>query len=234
MKRQLLAVCLSLVALGCSSCFGRKDSLAKESVEMIREGFQKVPDSVRLAVYWYWMSDNISVRGVEEDLLSMKEAGITRAFIGNIGGQGVPYGKVRMFSDEWWEVLHAVLKKASELDIEGSCELTVKYSSRPMLERYAEKSLAKMFPRPLPLFDDYLWRKQPQVDRSLCIDPKEVIDLTDNVKDGILTWDAPEGDCWDKLPKLLSFTSTECFPMEISISFPTRVKKSKLYLPYSG
>lgn len=118
MKRQLLAVCLSLVALGCSSCFGRKDSLAKESVEMIREGFQKVPDSVRLAVYWYWMSDNISVRGVEEDLLSMKEAGITRAFIGNIGEQGVPYGKVRMFSDEWWEVLHAALKKASELDIE--------------------------------------------------------------------------------------------------------------------
>lgn len=334
-----------------------------------------MPDSVRLAVYWYWMSDNISVRGVEEDLLSMKEAGITRAFIGNIGGQGVPYGKVRMFSDEWWEVLHTALKKASELDIEigifnspgwsqsggpwikpcesmrylasadtmvyggrhlritlpqvrqfpnrwefksyisntyllernigqdvrviayknpshdvfqekeiavkkqdgeeksyelalndsepirslsffthspvktsallykngdlldeididrsnlrrqtgfnptapiviavpsdslsgndrlqlqfkseGSCELTVKYSSRPMLERYAEKSLAKMFPRPLPLFDDYLWRKQPQVDRSLCIDPKEVIDLTDNVKDGILTWDAPEGD----------------------------------------
>lgn len=77
-----------------------------------------MPDSVRLAVYWYWMSDNISVRGVEEDLLSMKEAGITRAFIGNIGGQGVPYGKVRMFSDEWWEVLHAALKKASELDIE--------------------------------------------------------------------------------------------------------------------
>lgn len=32
-----------------------------------------------------------------------------------------------------------------------------------MLERYAEKSLAKMFPRPLPLFDDYLWRKQPQI-----------------------------------------------------------------------
>ena len=118
MKKQLLAVCLSLVALGCSSCFGRKDSLAKESVEMIREGFQKVPDNVRLAVYWYWMSDNISVRGVEEDLLSMKEAGITRAFIGNIGEQGVPYGKVRMFSDEWWEVLHAALKKASELDIE--------------------------------------------------------------------------------------------------------------------
>lgn len=61
-----------------------------------------MPDSVRLAVYWYWMSDNISVRGVEEDLLSME----------------VPYGKVRMFSDEWWEVLHAALKKASELDIE--------------------------------------------------------------------------------------------------------------------
>ena len=77
-------------------------------MEIIRDGFREVPDSIRLAVYWYWMSDNISVRGVEEDLKSMKEAGITRAFIGNIGGQGVPYGEVKIFSDEWWKVLHNI------------------------------------------------------------------------------------------------------------------------------
>lgn len=76
----------------------------------------------------------------------------------------------------------------------GECNLVVKYTSRPMIERYAEKSLAKMFPRPLPMFNDYLWRNQPPVDSSFCVNPQEVIDLTSKVKDGILTWDAPEGN----------------------------------------
>jgi hypothetical protein len=64
------------------------------------------------------MSDNISVEGVERDLEAMKSAGIGRAFIGNIGGEGVPYGKVKILSDEWWTVLHAAMKKAGELGIE--------------------------------------------------------------------------------------------------------------------
>ena len=48
----------------------------------------------------------------------MKEAGINRAFIGNIGLESVPYGDVKMLSDEWWEILHLALKTATELDIE--------------------------------------------------------------------------------------------------------------------
>lgn len=48
----------------------------------------------------------------------MKKAGINRAFIGNIGQDDVPYGNVKMLSDEWWDVLHTALKKATELDIE--------------------------------------------------------------------------------------------------------------------
>lgn len=375
MRKHLFIICFAffcICSFFCSSC---KKCAQESSVEIIRDGFREVPDSIRLAVYWYWMSDNISVRGVEEDLKSMKEAGITRAFIGNIGGQGVPYGEVKIFSDEWWKVLHAALKKATELDIEigifnspgwsqsggpwikpsesmryltsadtmisggkhlrivlpkvcqfpnkwedqdyvsntysaernigqdvrviaykspsnnafqtktikvkkqdgeertyelsldgsgpvrsilfytnspvktsallynngvlldeididrsnlkrqtgfnpiapivisvpsdtlsrdnklllqfqsgGECDLIVKYSSKPMIERYAEKSLAKMFPRPLPMFNDYLWRKQPQIDSAFCIDPKNVIDLTEKVKDGVLTWDFPEGN----------------------------------------
>lgn len=375
MKKYLIIIYLASLSI-CSFSFYNCNKITPESsVETIKDGFQEVPDSIRLAVYWYWMSDNISIRGVEEDLKSMKEAGITRAFIGNIGGEGVPYGNVKLFSDEWWKVLHAALKKATELDIEigifnspgwsqsggpwikpsesmryltsadtlikggkhiqlklpdvhqfpslweskdyssntyskernigqdvrviayrlpsnnsfqeknliikkkngeekeyelqldnsepirsllfytnspvktsallynngvlidkididrsnlkrqtgfnptapiviaipsdslsqkknlllhiesqGECDLIVKYTSRPMLERYAEKCLSKMFPEPLPMFDDYLWRKQPQIDPTFCINSKEVIDITANTKNGILIWDAPKGD----------------------------------------
>ena len=80
--------------------------------------FQTAKCDQRVAVYWYWISDNISVEGVEHDLEAMKKAGIDRAFIGNIWEDNVKPGKVKALTPEWWEVLHAALKKATELDIE--------------------------------------------------------------------------------------------------------------------
>ena len=83
-------------------------------------GFVAPPDSVQTSVYWYWLSGNVSKEGVVKDLEAMKRAGINRAFIGNIGlGElATPYAPVKLFTDEWWEVTHAALKRASELDIE--------------------------------------------------------------------------------------------------------------------
>ncbi|MDR0725157.1 MAG: glycoside hydrolase family 2, partial [Prevotellaceae bacterium] len=84
----------------------------------IEQGFVSPPDSIRIGVYWYWINDNISKEAVVKDLHAMKQAGISRAFIGNIGQQSYPVGKVKILSDEWWEVIHTALKTASELDIE--------------------------------------------------------------------------------------------------------------------
>jgi hypothetical protein len=90
----------------------------KVTGEALESGFVTPPDSIQTSVYWYWISDNISKDGVINDLHSMKQAGINRAFIGNIGLDDVPYGKVKMLSEEWWNILHAALKTATELNIE--------------------------------------------------------------------------------------------------------------------
>ena len=84
----------------------------------LETGFINVPDTSKFAVYWYWMSDNISKQGVINDLHSMKKAGINRAYIGNIGLKTITFGKVKVLSDEWWEIMHAALKTATELNIE--------------------------------------------------------------------------------------------------------------------
>ncbi|MDQ2864235.1 MAG: hypothetical protein M3R50_11430, partial [Bacteroidota bacterium] len=68
----------------------------------IAYGFATPPDSLQLSVYWYWISDNISKEGVIKDLHAMKKVGINRAFIGNIGLDETPYGKVKILSDAWW------------------------------------------------------------------------------------------------------------------------------------
>lgn len=88
------------------------------SIATVEEGFRKVPDSIRIGCYWYWLSDNISKEGVIKDLHAMEKAGITRAYIGNIDIGGDSYGKVKIFTDEWWEAVHAALKTATDLDIE--------------------------------------------------------------------------------------------------------------------
>lgn len=84
----------------------------------LERGFKVTPDTIQTSTYWYWMSDNVSKEGVVKDLEAMKRVGINRAFIGNIGYGSTAYGNVKMFSDEWWEILHTALKTAGELDIE--------------------------------------------------------------------------------------------------------------------
>ena len=88
--------------------------------ELLAAGFTETPDSIQTSVYWYWISNHISADGVRRDLESMKRIGIDRAFIGNIGLEDSESGEgpVKFYSEEWWEVMHAALKKASELGIE--------------------------------------------------------------------------------------------------------------------
>lgn len=88
------------------------------TVDKLQYRFSNIPDSVQTSIYWYWMSDNMSVDGVEKDLDAMKKVGINRVFIGNIWQDAVAAGKVKIFSDAWWKVLHAALKKATALNIE--------------------------------------------------------------------------------------------------------------------
>jgi hypothetical protein len=116
-KRVLTSLFIAgIVAVGCKS---QKrilhNGFLRPSLDM---SFVHPPDSIQTSIYWYWMSDNISKEGVVKDLHAMKSIGINRAFIGNIGYSSTPYGKVKLFSDEWWDILHTALKTATELNIE--------------------------------------------------------------------------------------------------------------------
>jgi len=117
MKINIL-ICSLIVSLSwsCSPALQPVTSTALETI------FVAAPDSIKTSIYWYWMQDNISEEGVIKDLQAMKAAGINRAFIGtNIGGsylREIPIGKVKHFSDEWWTIMHTVLKTAGDLGIE--------------------------------------------------------------------------------------------------------------------
>ncbi|RNC63818.1 glycosyl hydrolase [Proteiniphilum sp. X52] len=117
MKNRIHFLLITILIIGLS-CSRSSNDTSKQLSDALESRFITPPDSIQTSVYWYWISDNISKEGAVKDLHAMKEAGINRAFIGNIGIRDLPYGKVKMFSDEWWEILHLALKTAAELDIE--------------------------------------------------------------------------------------------------------------------
>ncbi len=110
MKRLLAAAALTAAMAITGAC---------TSTEELARDFATPPETEQTGIYWYWISGNISEEGVVRDLHAMKRAGINRAFIGNIGQDGLYTERnVLMMSDEWWKILHTALKTASELDIE--------------------------------------------------------------------------------------------------------------------
>lgn len=113
--RHLFFTALLVTGLGLTAY---SQSAAPGSLSAIQNTFTNIPDSIQTSVYWYWINGNISKDGVVKDLEAMKKVGINRAFIGNIGLDGDPYGKVKMFSDEWWDILHTALKTATRLHIQ--------------------------------------------------------------------------------------------------------------------
>jgi hypothetical protein len=68
----------------------------------IERGFRAPPDSIKTGCYWYWLNDNLSKEGIIKDLQAMKKAGINRAFIGSNIVSGSDFGKVKIFTDEWY------------------------------------------------------------------------------------------------------------------------------------
>lgn len=72
----------------------------------------------------------------------------------------------------------------------------ISLSSEVLLGNYAEKSLAKMHPTPLPKSRDYQWKEQVEPeDLSFIVQPSQVIDLSSKMDDdGILKWEVPDGE----------------------------------------
>lgn len=167
---RLNLVCVTVFFACCFLSCGEKQQ-ASVAFDEIEANFKDIPSSVQTSIYWYWINGNCSKEGVVKDLQSMKEAGINRAFIGNIGDQeGIPRGPVKLFTDEWWEIMHTALKTASELDIEigiFNCpgwsqsggpwikpEQAMRYLASSEIMLKGPRKLRQQLPRPTTEFED--------------------------------------------------------------------------------
>ena len=96
--RNMLASCL--LALTCSLVLG---------ADPLQQNFVTPPDSTKPYMYWYWLNNNASAKGISADLEAMRQAGIGEVFIGHVVSDGIPEGTVPILSPAWWKlVAHAV------------------------------------------------------------------------------------------------------------------------------
>jgi len=109
MRKTLFSLTFVISLIFTCSVFGQEQKTMESE-------FMNPDSKTQISAYWYWISGNVSAEGVAKDLYAMKQAGITRAYIGNIGLDTTE--TVRFYSDEWWKVLHSALKTASKLGID--------------------------------------------------------------------------------------------------------------------
>lgn len=114
----LLFICASLFFTTCKVVSQTNGNVASSKInENLTTGFITPPDSIKPYVYWYWVSDNISKEGITKDLEAMARVGIGEAFIGNIGLETVPYGTVKVLSDEWWTLTKFAITEGQRLGV---------------------------------------------------------------------------------------------------------------------
>ncbi|WP_273162880.1 glycosyl hydrolase [Bacteroides fluxus] len=93
----------------------------------------------------------------------------------------------------------ATVGRNFRLELEQNAERyeleNVELLSQPLVERYPEKLLAKMYQKPLPYWHEYQWRDQPVLDdASLAVDPDRVLDISSSLHGDNLEWDVPAGN----------------------------------------
>lgn len=108
-----VCVAAALVVSGIGSLSSRAQ------ITELQSGFSQVPDSVKPAVYWYWLNNNISKDGVRKDLKAMADIGIGRAFIGNIGleKEQLPYGNIPVLSPEWYDITREAIRAGGDYGV---------------------------------------------------------------------------------------------------------------------
>jgi hypothetical protein len=132
----------------------------------------------------------------------------------------------------------------------------IELSAAYRLDHYIEKLQSKVWPLPFLQWNTYLWDRSNQADDpDLVVASDQVIDISQYLENGILTWEVPEGD-WtilrvcmvptgaintpvlpeaegpeiDKLTRELVFHHFESFAGKLTREIPAPERKSMKYL----
>jgi len=87
------------------------------AADTLEERFDAPPDSTKPYMYWYWLNNNVSAKGITADLEAMRQAGIGEAFIGHVISDGIPEGTVPILSPSWWQLVEFAVREGGRIGV---------------------------------------------------------------------------------------------------------------------
>ncbi len=93
-----------------------------DSLLLVKKEFLNPPNSARPWVYWFWINNNVTRKGITADLEAMKRVGIGGVLIMDIDlkviGDGTPEGPVKFMDEQWKELFLFSVREAKRLGLE--------------------------------------------------------------------------------------------------------------------
>ncbi|MDR2760997.1 MAG: hypothetical protein LBB88_00160, partial [Planctomycetaceae bacterium] len=121
---------------------------------------------------------------------TIKKFNIDRTDSPNISRGFDPWGSVAVsFPEVNSDEYKIIFRNGNKKKIRG-----INLTHAPVVDRYVEKTMGKMFNSYAPPWDAFIW-DYGTADSSLSIKPENVKNISNCLdKDGVLTWDVPEGE----------------------------------------
>jgi hypothetical protein len=113
----------------------------------IKEEFVNPPIYAWPKVYWWWLNGNIDTVRIKEEILSMKNAGLSGFDIFEIGAPKsdllIPIGKKAFMGDEFLDAVKIALNEASKYDMQMGLNLASSWNAGGawITPEYASKSI---------------------------------------------------------------------------------------------
>ncbi len=104
----------------CVCLFAAAISLTILGAQDLERSFLTPPEATKPYMYWYWLNNNVSARGITKDLEAMRAAGIGEVFIGHVVSNGLPEGDVPILSPEWWELVGFAVTEGERIGVRVS------------------------------------------------------------------------------------------------------------------
>ena len=88
-------------------------------INSLKKNFEEPPEEIKPWVYWYWINNHISKKGITRDLEKMADLGIGAALIGNIYLDDISQdGKTDILSNEWAELTQHAIREGGRLGVD--------------------------------------------------------------------------------------------------------------------
>ncbi|MDR3182682.1 MAG: hypothetical protein LBT89_07160 [Planctomycetaceae bacterium] len=129
------------------------------------------------------IKDGDKFKSIKKFRIDRTDTGLSRGF--------QPYSPIVITFPEVKSAEYKVIFRDSNKD---GAVTSLSLAHAPLIERYPEKTEAKLYNSITPPWNAYMWERET-ADASLSIKPEEVKDISQHLaKDGTLTWDVPAGD----------------------------------------